>query len=808
MITTCRKHVPFGWIIIACLPVIAIRYSEAVSGGSFVFTMKKFIENPALLTLILSIPSVLSFVFSPLISFMSDRVWTRFGRRMPFLVVSWIGMAACFILMPLMPNIWMVAVVYIVFDLFKSMYAPFEPLRNEIVPPHQRLRSATYMEWLASITQTLFWFVIFGRFDDVTFVSGFPLTGEEGMYWAGAVLLVCITLAMIIGVRETEPVGDSRGERLNLRNLVKGLADRDLWPVYTLVFSSALLSAGLGPLGVLVYTETFGFTKQDQGTNVVVGGLINMCIIGFLGWWAQRMERIRAYQLLLGFSLVLKMAYYLYIEFVLPDQRATVVEAIMFGEVLSIVMLLKNMIYYPLAYDYVIRNKMGTFQAGSEMIKRLTSIVTVNMVGLFVTFYSMLFMAPPGEMTRVTLREPVAEQAMAAVMASHAWSDGHGPAMDASRIDVRPFRASGFVGDTNRAWEIRLLNPQAKTLAGERERLSAEERALQTDSDPAAVIRLQEVKARIAAVDADLKVRAMVFSQQVRSVLGDRLMAEGDGIRTATVRPARLLSIPVRRHVPVARQEAILDELRRGDAVVVDLRLESGEGGRHFVLGVLADGADDQIWRDRLAAVANRYVPGSVEEGGGMRSVATRAIVLDLATIEEPLEDRPSPITWMVNGVLSWFGADPRPERRVNAVGRNLRQIDTTPQVSVRRSSGPDRSLVITALLSPIVSPAPVPTADAVEWRLLALLGGDAVHAAEARQLYERTIPAAAAMRITIARPFIAADYAPMKYDYMSGYLMMFVLGLIGLWITIEFCRRERKGLIRKLGLDEEKELK
>ena len=51
--------------------------------------------------------------------------------------------------------------------------------------------------------------------------------------------------------------------------------------------------------------------------------------------------------------------------------------------------------------------------------------------------------------------------------------------------------------------------------------------------------------------------------------------------------------------------------------------------------------------------------------------------------------------------------------------------------------------------------------------------------------------------------PFWRRAYAPMRYDYMSGYIWMFILGLFGLSITFLFNRYEKKGLIRKYGVEE-----
>jgi len=74
---------------------------------------------------------------------------------------------------------------------------------------------------------------------------------------------------------------------------------------------------------------------------------------------------------------------------------------------------------------------------------------------------------------------------------------------------------------------------------------------------------------------------------------------------------------------------------------------------------------------------------------------------------------------------------------------------------------------------------------------------------AQAAALYQRTVAIAPQQRITPVRPHISSSFAKMKYDYMSGYIWMFILGCIGLWITFAFARREKRGLIHKRGREE-----
>ena len=62
MIVTCKKDVPFRWIAFAILPWASFSFNYGVVGVVFFFSLKKFIENPAGLTFVLSLPGFIAIV--------------------------------------------------------------------------------------------------------------------------------------------------------------------------------------------------------------------------------------------------------------------------------------------------------------------------------------------------------------------------------------------------------------------------------------------------------------------------------------------------------------------------------------------------------------------------------------------------------------------------------------------------------------------------------------------------------------------------------------------------------------------------
>ena len=172
--------------------------------------------------------------------------------------------------------------------------------------------------------------------------------------------------------------------------------------------------------------------------------------------------------------------------------------------------------------------------------------------------------------------------------------------------------------------------------------------------------------------------------------------------------------------------------------------------------------------------------------------------------IEKPIDTYVSPITRIVNLVLSLFNQSPDPARHLAAIARNLRIPTESNHVCVE-ADVKMRSLGIIALLTSTAAKASPAANDPLQQKLQSLLGPDATADTilQARAFLDRVEKAAATERLTVAHPTLTSTYAAMKYDYMSGYLWMFIMSFIGICITIAFTRFEAKGLIRKRGIEE-----
>jgi len=837
MIVTCKKQVPFRWIAFAILPWISYSFNGQVMSVALLFSLKKFVENPAGLTFVLSLPGFVSILLVPIVNFLSDRVWSRFGRRKPFIITGWIGLISTLILMPLMPNFWLLLAVYLLYSMFNDIggqSGPMEPLCQEIVPPHQRGRANGALSWCSNLACMTFYFFALGRFDDVRFMAGVPLDGEHVIYWTAALLMAMVLVFVMLGIKEIDQKSPLRGQRLNLKNFFISILDRDLWPVYTLVFSWAMFNSGLGALGNLLYTDQWNYTKQEMGINVVIGGIINMFIIAFLAIIADKLNRMRAYQVLICVALAVKASYFCYVEFVLADRRPSLVELVVFGETLSIIGMLMGMVFTPLVYDYVTRNKMGTYMAGAGLLGRVTGLITLNGVGLFVWAYAVLFQPPAGDMVRVVLKDEVQKSSVRELIRDSSWTypDG-GTLAPSSEIKANAWYATGLALDHGRCWEIRLHDKGSVQLAATREKLNNERSPLIGDEkmqrDSVAELKskgkiedagreqqkadaskalVDQYSDQIKQIDGRLEFYAGDIRKQVAAVFGDRILVDGEQVLGAEALDAILMEFPVSKRPESALMDKILTNLRKEQPWVIDLRpMKKGLGYCIVISALLPAGTDEATFARDLQGAVERVAagcdPNLLTPGATPDRTRQTALSMELRIIEEPLDTRISPIMRVANRVLALFNAAPTPDHRLVAIARNLRAPGQTEHVRVTAGANDAKSISVVALVSPDAEKADS-VDDPVGRRLQSLLASkSALVIGQARAFYDRVESAAATKRITIARPFVAASYAPMKYDYMCGYIWMFVLGIVGLGITMLFQRRERKGLIHKRGVEE-----
>ena len=790
----------------------------------FIFSLRKFVENPAGITFILALPTLVAIFVNPLASFLSDRIWTKWGRRKPFVIPSMLCTVLAFALMPIMPTFWGLMVVFFFYHLTNELgVGAQESLKQEVVPPKQRTAAAAIGTWMSNLTNILFYICALGRFDDFQYFAGVPISGEESIYWGIGAGLLMLSLLLMLGVKETPQDSKLRGQKLTARNFFGSLLNRNLWPVYLLITGWAVSNAGLGALGSLLYTEQWGFSKQEMGINVAVGGVLNIFVIAILGLFAYKLPRMRTFKILLLVSIFIELAFYIYVEFILFDKTPTLPEIILFGEISTIVGTLLGLMYTPLVYDYIPRNEMGTFAAGSALVGRLVRVLTLNGVGVFVAVYTMLFMPPAGDMVRICVPDPSHETDISTIL-SKSFPD--------QKLSVEAWFATNASLDRGRAFEIRTENLEMDAVRKERDKLNGElTRVLAEKGNAEADLqrskiegrenpqaeevsellreKVRELELRIKNLDSKMDLSAADFREQVVGALQQELIHPGREIQSASIKRATLYSFRLPARPNTKREARVLNALRPAMADLIDAHTTFKDGNFYFEVAVEGDGASE-TQGSQIASLLNeitsqRFSGSEFPRFQKADSIeAGQVLTMDIAVAEDPVNSRLSPVTLFIYRVMEMFTDAPPLEQRMWATARALRDKGVSPHVGISNISNGEAHAI---RLKSLLPSGPGPKLAKPHERLTELLAGSGPAAVStATDLYLRLITSASQNRITVLQPVLAADFAPPKYDYMSGYLWIILMSLLGFGICLLFTRREERGLIRRRGQEESEE--
>ncbi|TAG29275.1 MAG: hypothetical protein EAZ36_04335, partial [Verrucomicrobia bacterium] len=124
IIETQRKRIPWRWIIVLQF-ISSARILALFASGSMTFTMRKFIESPFLINSVSTLDILFNLAIATPCLYYSDRIWTRFGRRLPFIFVSFVVLGVAILLLPLAGSAVPMGVLIVLWLIFWDLGATF-----------------------------------------------------------------------------------------------------------------------------------------------------------------------------------------------------------------------------------------------------------------------------------------------------------------------------------------------------------------------------------------------------------------------------------------------------------------------------------------------------------------------------------------------------------------------------------------------------------------------------------------------------------------------------------------------------------
>lgn len=397
-IVTLKSKIPWTWVAPMMLPWMALHFADLLSGSPLTFTLRRFVDQPALIAFLSSVNIAFNFMVGAVSSYLSDRIWTRWGRRRPFLLVGWTGAALTLVGIPLAPNLWSLVALIVLYQFFHDIAKPYEPLYNEVIPSPQRGRAGVFRSISTTVTSLVFNGVLLAQFDRDygTAVDGwtFQLRGEHVIYWTGAALTAVAAFFVAFGVRETPPPQAGAREPFSPKRFLRDVfGERRWWMVYALYACPLLSSTAAGVFVPLTVTEQVGLTKAQFGYIESITMIVNLALfVPLSGFLADRFSRLRLLQIAITGASLVNLSLFLLLR--LGPEGLVSSKIVMAVSLLAGIgggfVALKYVIWGPLVYDFIPADRFGTVSAGFSFVGGIAGFLLINLGGLWVQAFSTL----------------------------------------------------------------------------------------------------------------------------------------------------------------------------------------------------------------------------------------------------------------------------------------------------------------------------------------------------------------------------------------------------------------------------------
>jgi len=165
--------------------------------NSFVpLMLEKYLASTAIIGTIMTIDNFFGVVFQPLIGQVSDRTHTRFGKRMPYIMIGIPVCAVLFALIPLTSTLAMMMGVIIAFNLVMSVWrSPVVALMPDMTPAPLRSKANGVINLMGGVGSI------------IAFVLGqrlYNLAGFSLPFLAGSIVMVLALIMLLIFVKEPD----------------------------------------------------------------------------------------------------------------------------------------------------------------------------------------------------------------------------------------------------------------------------------------------------------------------------------------------------------------------------------------------------------------------------------------------------------------------------------------------------------------------------------------------------------------------------------------------------------------------------
>ncbi|MHC4996105.1 MAG: MFS transporter [Planctomycetota bacterium] len=291
-----REPVTFRLCMLLGFIFFGVNVTEACSVYLLPLTLNLFTENPQYIFWILAINPAFGAVAQPLVGVLSDRTWTRVGRRAFYLITCAPVVALCLVFIPHIGSFALLIAVIVVLQFFQDLLnGSDQPLLADLVPPHQR----TFIIGFVKTFENMAFFAVLYIGMRIVKQHAADTDGANygmPMYYvaAGCQLVFVMGAAFFLNEKHIE-----RQPRPTLTpfQYVRDFFHQPMLPriAFAYLMRAAARTAVVGSVA-LYATKTLQFDEEQLGSSWGMFPFIAFCLAIPLGLSAERFAKHRVLQ--------------------------------------------------------------------------------------------------------------------------------------------------------------------------------------------------------------------------------------------------------------------------------------------------------------------------------------------------------------------------------------------------------------------------------------------------------------------------------------------------------------------------------
>ena len=295
------------------------------------------------------------------------------------------------------------------------------------------------------------------------------------------------------------------------------------------------------------------------------------------------------------------------------------------------------------------------------------------------------------------------------------------------------------------------------------------------------------MRAENSTLGQELDTRVASWRKEVLHSLDGNLFKEGSEILSNTPVQSAVSVLPTLRKPKEKEVDKLNRLLRTENPSIIGMTTVHRDRGFSLSLAVLLpEGKDKEAimhaFYERLMDLSKKETQGLISDKVSYSNIEIKpAAVIDLALVEKPISSFISPISRGVNAILSIFTELPPHDQKLISLARNLSKTGQITQARVEDLQGKN-GIRLTVVADD------KKTGDEVAWM---------------ENFIKNIRTECASLKLTLPQAVVDQGVVPIKYNYLAGYLYVFVMVLLGFALVRYFISKEKAGIVRKLGAEE-----